>query len=521
MTIAPPAPGPDHRAQLERLARRGTASVLGAGASSMLGVLLVVIVTNGFSPTVAGTLFASTSAFLILESVAFLGTDTGLVRWLPVQIASGRAADLRRTLVVSVVPVSAVSLGLAASLWAAAPTLAPHLGGPEAASTMSSMLRALALVLPVAALHDLVMAATRGAGSMRPTVVVENLGRIGLQTLAVLVVFLAGGGAVWLAAAWALPYVPGLVVGGWWLRTLVARRTIAGEGPTPWLPLAREFWAYTSPRAIARVTQTALKRSDIVLVAALASPADAALYTAATRFVALGQLFVQAVQQALAPQLSSLFARDDRRAANSVFQAATLWSMIAAWPLYLLVACFAPALMLVFGAGYDVASDVVVILALTMLLATGCGPVDAVLLMSGRSWLSLANSSVTLALNVALNVALIPVHGIRGAAISWSVAIVVRNLLPLLQVRRYLGMWPVTRANVRLGLGALACFGAVAAAVTVTDLPLTADAGLAALGGLGYAYGVWRWRDALGLGVFRTVLSRRAAARPANIAAEA
>jgi O-antigen/teichoic acid export membrane protein len=177
--------------------------------------------------------------------------------------------------------------------------------------------------------------------------------------------------------------------------------------------------------------------------------------------------------------------------------------------------------MLVFGEGYDVASDVVVILALTMLLATGCGPVDAVLLMSGRSWLSLANSSVTLALNVALNVALIPVHGIRGAAISWSVAIVVRNLLPLLQVRRYLGMWPVTRANVRLGLGALACFGSVAAAVTVTDLPLTADAGLAALGGLGYAYGVWRWRDALGLGVFRAVLGRRAAARPANVAAEA
>ena len=56
----------------------------------------------------------------------------------------------------------------------------------------------------------------------------------------------------------------------------------------------------------------------------------------------LGQLFVQSVQQALSPQLSALFARGETRAANSVFQAATLWSMIAAWPLYLVMAGFAP-----------------------------------------------------------------------------------------------------------------------------------------------------------------------------------
>ena len=205
-----------------------------------------------------------------------------------------------------------------------------------------------------------------------------------------------------------------------------------------------------------------------MLVAALASPADAALYTAATRFVVLGQLFVQSVQQALSPQLSALFARGETSAANSVYQAATLWSMIAAWPLYLVLAGFAPALMGVFGDGYDVASDVVVILSLTMLLATACGPVDSVLLMAGRSWLSLRNSTVALAVNVGLNLVLIPVYGIRGAAIAWAVAIVVRNLLPLVQVRRHLGMWPLTRAAVQVALGAVACFGGVDVVVALT-----------------------------------------------------
>ncbi len=122
-----------------------------------------------------------------------------------------------------------------------------------------------------------------------------------------LVVYLAGGGPLrpgpGLVAALrssASPPSAGLAAPPGPRRTTTPADTPHRRGAS----LAREFWAYTAPRAIARVTQTALKRSDIVLVAALASPADAALYTAATRFIVLGQLFVQSVQQALSPQIS-------------------------------------------------------------------------------------------------------------------------------------------------------------------------------------------------------------------------
>jgi O-antigen/teichoic acid export membrane protein len=504
-------------AHVEKLARRGTASVVGAACGAVFGVALVVIVTNGFSPTVAGTLFAATSVFLILQSVALLGTDTGLVRWLPAQLASERGADLTRTLVVAAAPVVGFSVAVGAFLYLVAPDLAPHVVGPEAAATMTVMLRTLALVLPVAAAYEMLLAATRGAGSMRPTVVVDNVGRLGVQALAVLVTFLAGGGALALALAWSLPYVPGLVSAAWWLRVQLRRTTIR-RSVTPWRALAGEFWGYTAPRAIARVVQAALKRSDIVLVAALSSPADAALYTAATRFVVLGQLFVQAVQQALSPQLSALFQRGDRSSANSVLRAATLWSLILAWPLYLVTAGFASPLMRVFGGGYDSASSVVVILSLTMLLATVCGSVDSVLLMAGRSWLSLGNNTVALAINVGLNVVLIPQYGVRGAAVSWSVAIVVRNVLPLLQVHRQLGLWPVTRSTVAVALGSVACIGTVDVVVLVTDQPLAVDLALLAIGTAVYLWGVWSHRATLGLLAFRSALRRAPTAEPHGLA---
>jgi O-antigen/teichoic acid export membrane protein len=497
VTTLAPAP---HRPHLERLARRGSASVVGAGFSAASGVLLVVVVTNGFSPALAGTLFAATSAFLLVESVALLGTDTGLVKLLPAQLAAGRVADARRTLLVAAAPVLAASLAVAVALGTSASALAPHLVGDASAGAMTTMLRVLAVALPVAALHDLVVAATRGAGSMRPTVLVDNLGRLGLQAGLVLAVHLAGGGTLALVLAWCAPYAAGLVAAAVWLARLWP--PAPAVGPQPWGELTREFWSFTAPRALARVTQTALKRSDVVLVAALAGPAEAALYTAATRFIVLGQLFVQSVQQALSPHLSALFARDDRPAALAVYRAATLWSMIAAWPLYLLLAAFAPLLMRVFGEGYAVAGDVVLILSLTMLLATACGPVDSVLLMAGRSWLSLRNSVVALAVNVGLNLLLVPAWGIRGAAVSWAVAIVVRNLLPLLIVRRDLRMWPLTPAAVGVAAGALACFGTVDVLVSLLDLPALAAGALAGLGLACYAGGVWWARDRLDLAAF-------------------
>lgn len=504
-----------HRVQLEKLARRGTASVVGAGASAVFGVLLVVVVTNGFSATVAGTLFAATATFLILESVALLGTDTGLVRVLPTQLASDRAVDARRTLAVAAVPVVALAASGGLALHLLAPTLAPVLSSPGAASTMTDMLRVLALLLPVAALHDLALAATRGLGSMRPTVLVDNVGRLGLQAASVLVAWVAGAGPVVLALAWGLPYAVGLVVTAAWLRRLLPSAPGRGPGRASgargWSVLVHEFWSYTGPRAVARVTQTALKRSDIVLVAALASPADAALYTAATRFVVLGQLFVQSVQQALSPQLSSLFARGEDRAADSIFRAATMWSVLTAWPIYLVTAAWAPILMGIFGEGYDVAADVVVILSLTMLVATACGPVDSVLLMAGHSWLSLANSTVTLVVNVGLNLLLIPTHGIRGAAVAWAVAIVVRNLLPLLQVRRHLSMWPLSTTTWQVAGAALACFGVPGLLAYVLDLAVLSELTLTATGLVAYGTAVWMRRDVLGLDVFVRVARRRPA----------
>ena len=502
-----------------RMARNGGRSIIGAAVSAIAGVALTAIITNGLDQSAAGTVFATTALFLIATSLVQLGTEVGVVRYLPALLLRGQARHLRAVLRHALIPVVVASVVAAGLCFVFAPTIARSVADGANPDLVTQQIRVLALFLPLTSSYNVLQAATRGLRSMGATVVVESFGRTVGQVVAVGLVQLMGLGAVAVVAAYSIPYALGLVATLVWLVALLRRferktgpaRDDRGAGAAgSRADAVRGFWGFTAPRAVGTTSQMLLKRSDIVLVAALRSPKEAALYAAASRFVVIGQLGVQALQQALSPQLAALFADDDQDSARVVYRATTAWSMLVAWPVYLVCAVLAPELLRVFGKGYDSVAPVAVLLSLAMLASTACGAVDTVLLMSGHTWLSLGNNVLALVLNVGLNLLLVPHYGALGAGVSWTVAILVRNLLPLIQVTMKYKISPISRETVLVGVFAATCFGLFPLAVRL----LTDGSGpvVAALvvGSAAYAALMWRLRVELQMSAFRGILRRRA-----------
>ena len=129
----------------------------------------------------------------------------------------------------------------------------------------------------------------------------------------------------------------------------------SAPAPRPW----REFWAFTWPRAVNSLAALALQRLDILLVTVLAGPAAAAVYTAATRFLVVGQLVNASISTAAQPRLAEVLAVDDRASARSVYRSATAWIVLLTWPLYLVCAVFAESVLSIFGDGYDAGRPVI------------------------------------------------------------------------------------------------------------------------------------------------------------------
>jgi len=509
--LRPAAGGPGQRpgADLERVARSGVLALGGAAAAAVLGVVLVVTITRGFPKEVAGVLFACTSIFLLAYTAARAGAGTGVVYFVSRLAALGQVDRIRTSLRVAVVPVAALSVAIGLALVLAAPAVA-EVVVPERPESAVAAIRILAALIPVAALSDVFLSATRGFHRMVPLVVVEKIGRPVLQVALVLVAVAVGArtaGA--LAAAWALPYLVTAVVGGWWLVRLLGRaERLAGVEPSPAPGMRGEFWRFTAPRSLQSLAQIALQRLDIVLLSALAGPAEAAVYGAVTRFLVFGQLGSQAIATAVQPKLSQLLAHRDHDAVNTLYRASTAWLVLLTWPAYLLFAAFAAYVPLVFGQGYEGGSRVIVVLALAMLVATGCGLVDNVLAMAGRTTWTLMNALLALVVDVVLNLLLIPRYGMVGAAVAWAVAIATNNLVPLTQVAVKLRLHPFGRGTLTAMVVAVACFALLPGGFAVAGAGWPSILGATAVGLVGYLVVLWRLRRLLEIDSLARLLRR-------------
>jgi O-antigen/teichoic acid export membrane protein len=531
-----PDQGPDQR--LAEVARGGVLNLAGAGVAGLSTIGLTLIVTRSFSAAAAGAFFTAMSLFLIIEAVATLGAATGTVYFIARLRSLGQHHRIPEIMRTALRPVAVVSVAAAVVLALLAAPLARllvhgqlgHAGARPA--EVATALRALAVALPFAAMLDTLLGASRGFRAMGPTNAVDRIGRSVLQLAAVAIAAAAGSAAL-LAPLWALPYLPAACVVGLWVRRIQRRSRAGAEAPAQVMASGvmasgpgkhragradREaplrFWRFTWPRGLAALAQITIQRIDIVLVAVMRGPAEAAIYTAATRFLVAGQLGNQAISMAAQPRFTEMFAHGDHRGADRVYKATTAWLILLTWPMYLLAVSYGPQIVTVFGHSYRAGGTVMVILGLTMLLATGCGQVDMVLVTTGRSSWSLINGLLAVIVNVGLDVLLIPHYGITGAAIGWAAAIALTNLMPLAQIAATVRLHPVGRGTViAIALSAFS-FGVL----PVTARALAGHGAVASLtaiacGALVMAGGMWHFRRDLNLSVMPGLAQLSALAR--------
>jgi O-antigen/teichoic acid export membrane protein len=271
-------------------------------------------------------------------------------------------------------------------------------------------------------------------------------------------------------------------------------------------------------QGVATVVQIVLLRLDVLLVSSLRSPEEAGIYAAASRYLTFGVMISTAVVFVVGPQLSGMIAQQAFGRARVVYQAATLWLSAISFPVYLTLAAFAPLMMRLFGEPFTSGATALTILSLAMLINMGTGAVRAALFMGGKSSWILLDNAIALAINVGLNLALIPEYGMSGAAIAWAVSILVGNLVPLFQVWRLWGLQPLGPEYGAATIAAVACFGVTGVIVRMTlGDSIAAFVAYAAVSVALYAFCAWRLRDRLQLAVLWDAVQVRSArsAQPA------
>jgi O-antigen/teichoic acid export membrane protein len=498
---------------LTAVARGGSFAVLGTGAGSVLGFVLTLVLTHGLTTTTAGQFFSATAIFIVLQTFLSFGVGAGLVRFVPRFKALDRQADLPALLMVAFVPVIVLGIVGSVALWFAAPMLAARIGHDNTDAALSSI-RILALLFLPGTVEVGIVESTRAFGSVRNYVLLQQLGIPAARPLLVGIA-IATGAPLWgVVLAWLVPLVLALLLAG----VLLARRMRALFGRSlAWPPrttsvrdIAAEYWSFTGARGLAGVMEILLNWLDVLLVAALASPAEAAIYAAASRFITSGTLVLQALRVAIAGDVSAALARRDTDRVSQMYSTASQWVVLSSWPLYLVMAVFAPTVLRIFGESYPAGAHALTVLCVAMLVNLAAGNVGTVLLMGGRSSWVLMDKGAALTVTVAANLALVPHFGITGAAVAWAVTIVGDSALAFGQVRWGMRIGGSLRGLALAGLLALGCFGVVGLAVRmIAGSSLPAMSVAIALSLVLYLPMVWARRNSLDIPILLEALSRR------------
>lgn len=476
------------------LVARGTmVNIAAMVVGAVLSFGLTVVVSRWLGPRNAGALFEMIALFTIVSSTLQLGGDVGLMRWISRSRAIGDLAGVRQLLAVALVPVLLAGILAAVVIWIAAPAIAhTFLHGMKPAVAVADV-RVVAPLVPLGALSACIVAGARGFGRMWPYLAIEGLGKPIARMGLVIVALILGMGLQGALIGWSAPIVIGLAAAWLILMHLVRaesprrrralhrppahegtegqRRVARGgrrsqgrgrhesRGTRREARLAAEFWRFTAPRAFAGTFQIVVVWLDILLVGAMLSRYDAGVYAAVSKLAVIGTFALEGTRLAIAPQLSALLAREEHDQTADLYQSATRWLMLASWPVYVIFLAFPTVVLGIFGHRYTVGAPALVVLSIAMLVSLGTGNVTVVLLMGGKSSWNVVNAFGALAINIGLNLALLPRIGILGSAIAWAASIVFDNLAAVIEVWLLLHLRPFGTGYGLVVATTAGCFG--------------------------------------------------------------
>ncbi len=434
-------------------ARSGVIGLAGAACSGLFGFLLAVVLARGFGPAGSGAIFTAIGLLTVVSAVCCLGADTGLVWALPRRSPDSRPGGL---LSVALVPALSASVVVAGVGLIAAAALAGVLL-PEAGADGARLLTVGLVAVPAVVLMTILLSAVRSARPIGWYAAIQFVLLPVGRPLLVGAVALASAGVVLAMAGWVLPVLVAVLACLFAVRRPLGLRRVAGWRPSPgdW-PL---FWSYSLPRAVSAAIDSGGMWVGVLLTAALATQADAGVFGGVGRYVLAGQLALQGLRVAIAPQLSRLLGAGRTGEAAAVHRQTTVLAIALSWPVYLLLGLFAPALLGLFGGEFVAGATAMAILAAAMLVNVGLGTVQTVLLMSGRSGRHLMATSAGLACTVGLGFWWIPLGGVVGAASAWAVGIVVENVLCALAAREVIGAAVLSRSALLTAAGTVVVVG--------------------------------------------------------------
>lgn len=342
-----------------------------------------------------------------------------------------------------------VSLVLAISLFLLSDLVANMIFN---SSSLSPVIRIFSLAIPFSVITGLCMSVTKGFKVAKYQVYIRQIGQNFVQLIASLGLIIASFGVIGASFGWLIGAVLGSVAGLYIIEKKFGPFFTSGK---PSKMQYRKIFNYSYPLILAGAIGSILGWTDTFFIGYYLPETQVGFYNAALPAAMLMMMPYKALSSLVMPSMSEIVERDDKKL-GKLLKTLTRWTFSITFPIFCLMALFSEqTLHILFGSDYTVAAKSLTILAFGFLYSTSVGHLDSVIKAIDRTNILYKNAAINFFVNIGLNILLIPVYGIVGAAIATTGSIIFSQTLLLIEVYHFRKILPFGKDAVKPVIAAL------------------------------------------------------------------
>ena len=410
-----------------------------AGSAALL-FLTQIVLARWMGAGEYGLFVTAWTCVLVLGGIVHLGFNVAMMRLAPQYYANkdygafrGLWAGGRRVATTSATVVAL--LGLTA-VW---------IVEMEGSAALALPLALAFLCLPLYTRTDVQDGLGRGQGwtmdSIVPPFIVRPLALLAMVAVA----FLAGSPAT---AVTGMLLAFFSVVAANVMQTVLLTRRIRETVPeaTPTYDYAGWF-KISLPLLAGGISEIVTLNADVLLLNLFRPPEEIGIYYAAAKTTALALFVLYAVGTAYAGRIAAASALGNRGEIETLVGQAVRWTFIPSAAVTLAILAMGYPVLASFGEGFTDAYPLMFILAAGILTKASMGPSELLLNMLGHQRASALSMATAAVLSVVLNLILIPIWGVTGAAVATATAIISMSVINWVAMRRLEGLNLFVLAN--------------------------------------------------------------------------
>jgi O-antigen/teichoic acid export membrane protein len=444
MTVETRAAASDRgRSDFARVVQGAATSLTGKVLSIISGLVITILLTRSLGVDQYGAIAVAVAIEGLITGFTSLGLGNGAGRMMAHARGSGDTRGMMRVLKAGLLVGTVTGLVGTAIMFALGASTVFE--GSGAATTLVVM----APLVLASALRSVLSGLLRAYGDLKPLLILNVIRPV--IDLALI------GGLVVLGARGVGAFAGGIVASAFLDLLLIAYFARRGGrwGPLNDVSLedAKTLLAFSLPLLVSQLLFIGIKSSDVFLLGALRSPAEAGLYSPVMRVVQSSTMFLAAFPLLFVPIATMYAARGKIPEIQNLYVSTTKWAYLLGFPILIaLVAVPGDVLPFLFGPDYQNLDPVARILAIGYFVALITGLNAFSLTAVGIVKPMAVYAAIGMVINLGLGLVLIDAFGPTGAAWSNTVSIVFINVAYSIVLFRRSGITPMRRDAVLLFL---------------------------------------------------------------------